>query len=366
MVAAWAHRAAVGWEDLAGWVDRTRALRSQRAEAVQTLELVQRVNDVVVPGAVRAQCDEYASEVLGSRWHAPWLRVYAALTGTFREGWIPPSYMGQWVAPWSLGGLHGMTTSKTMTRRILGTEALPDLGYVIEGRYYDLDLRPVDAAAFLAGLRRDHERVVVKRDGMYRGYGVRRMTVDDLAASDPRSLGRCVIQSWVQQHPLLEQVTPDASATYRLVTVRELDGTIGMRGGIVKFGKPGDGIVSGASKLMVGVVDDVGTLADVGHDHDWRACTVHPDSHVPVTGWVLPQYPAAVRLCTDLHATVPHLGAVGWDVTVDDESRVRILEWNAGHIGVSYSEAAIGPSFTGLGWEDLHRRGTTAGSADGR
>jgi hypothetical protein len=358
MVAAWVRGPVSRWEGLVGWVERTRALRSQRAEAMDTLAGVLRVNDLTLAREVRGQCDEYAADVLGSRWHAPWLYVYAALQGRFREGWIPPSYLGQWVAPWSTGGLRGMTATKSMTRRILGTDALPDLGYVIAGRYYDRDFQPVDAAGFLAALRREHERVVVKRDGQYRGYGVRRMTVDELAAADPSSLGPCVIQSWVQQHPDLERVTPDASAAYRIVTARELDGTIGMRGGIVKFGQPGDGIVSGASKLMVGVVDDIGTLADTAHDEDWRVCTAHPATGVSVTGWVLPAYPEAVRLCTSLHASVPHLGVVGWDVTVDEAGRVRVLEWNAGHIGVSYSESTIGPSFIGLGWEDLHRVGT--------
>jgi hypothetical protein len=74
-----------------------------------------------------------------------------------------------------------------------------------------------------------------------------------------------------------------------------------------------------------------------------------------VPGGRLPRYREAADLCRRLHEDFPHFGLIGWDVTVDHEEEVRVLEWNAGHIGVSYSESIVGPSFTGLGWEALHR-----------
>ena len=34
-------------------------------------------------------CDEYAVEVLGHKRFAPWLYVYTAVSGRFKEGWVP-------------------------------------------------------------------------------------------------------------------------------------------------------------------------------------------------------------------------------------------------------------------------------------
>lgn len=43
---------------------------------------------------------------------------------------------------------------------------------------------------------------------------------------------------------------------------------------------------------------------------------------------------------------------IGWDVTLDDQENVRIMdmEWNAGHNDIKFSEATQGPCFS-----DLHR-----------
>src|SRR5690348_5528889 len=41
----------------------------------------------------------YSRDVFGSIKYAPWLRVYAAISGGFKEGWIPDNYYGIVVDP---------------------------------------------------------------------------------------------------------------------------------------------------------------------------------------------------------------------------------------------------------------------------
>lgn len=343
------------WEQLSSAVEHARAYRAQRADALATLELVRRNAGVRLSTPQRTSCDEYAADVLGSRWHAPWLYVYTALRGEFLEGWIPGSYMGRWVAPAMSGGLGAMAGTKSLTRRLLPDASLPDMGYLIDGRVYDRDLTLVDSREFIHGLAREHDSVMVKSDGAYRGFGVRRVATLELLTRDPRTLGNAVIQEVVRQHPALEKVVPGVVATYRIVTVKEPDGAVGTRSGSVKYGRAGDDAVRGSSKFTQCVVADDGTVHAIGHTEDWTPSRVHPDTGVALAGGRLPRYREATELCRRLHRQFPHFGLIGWDVTVDDTEQVRVLEWNAGHIGVSYAEAVIGPCFTGLGWEDLHR-----------
>src|SRR5688572_16788022 len=75
--------------------DARRAARGEieSIEAVTepVIEQLQRDGCRPPPGAF-ARADEYARDVLGSLLYAPWLRVYALLSGEFREGWIPDNY----------------------------------------------------------------------------------------------------------------------------------------------------------------------------------------------------------------------------------------------------------------------------------
>jgi hypothetical protein len=354
MVHHWADSAAEGWDRSVAAIERARALRAHRASARRELVYIGRMLGRTLTAAQRHECRDYARDVLGSRWHAPWLEVYTAVRGRFVEGWIPPSYLSEWIADATTSGLRGVTSVKTLTRRLLRTDALPDLGYVLEGRLYDRDLRPVDEAFFVAALRQEHPYVVLKADRSFRATGFRRVPTDRLLSDDRGTWGNAVIQQWVDPHPLLAEVMPDSVAAYRIFTVTELTGDISSRGAIAKFGRLGHDSTRGDAVILVAVVDEDGTLADEGHTPQWAACRAHPDTGVPLGGRRLPMFAEAVAACLGWHRTFPHLGMIGWDVTVDAADRLRLLEWNSGHVGLYYPEAVIGPLFTGLGWEDLH------------
>lgn len=252
-------------------------------------------------------------------------------------------------------GLDGAAATKSLSRRILRTPALPDLGYVVGGRLYDLDMRPVRLGHFCDAVADEHDAVMVKRDGSSQGRGVQRMSLEALRAADLASLGDGVVQEWVRPHPFLARAMPDSVATIRITTVREPDGRFAWRTATLKLGRRGEDSI-GVSRLVSHlVVGEDGELARVGLDSDWREWPAHPDTGVVVGGQRVPQFREAVALVCELHASVPHVGIVGWDVTVDDQERVRLLEWNVGHAGIATNEAGVGPCFVGLGWDRMHR-----------
>lgn len=68
-------------------------------------------------------------------------------------------------------------------------------------------------------------------------------------------------------------------------------------------------------------------------------------------------FKTCVLTVTKLHKKAPYARCIGWDVTVDGDENVRLLEWNPEHNGIKFSEATQGPCFADLGWE---RRGKGA------
>lgn len=94
---------------------------------------------------------------------------------------------------------------------------------------------------------------------------------------------------------------------------------------------------------------------DIGYTVRWLETRIHPTSHMAFAGNVIPAFTTCVRTVTELHQKAPYARCIGWDVTVDREENVRLMEWNAGHNGHSSPEATQGPCFADLGSERLRK-----------
>jgi hypothetical protein len=67
----------------------------------------------------------------------------------------------------------------------------------------------------------------------------------------------------------------------------------------------------------------------------------------------IPAFSKCVVTVLDLHKKIPFARCVGWDVTVDVDENVQVMEWNGGHNDVKFSEATQGPCLSDLKWERL-------------
>lgn len=334
-------------------------------DAKRALGVMLTKNSRALTSQQKRQCDSYAKEVLGSSTYAPWLYVYTAGRREFHDGWIPKNYYGRWVVPANSGGLSDTSGAKTLTRRILRTSALPDLGYIIAGRVYSLNLLPVALDQFCdliaddtssSGVAGEGALLMIKEDGSKQSEGVRRFTVGELRRTELGHMKNSVIQRWIVAHPLLHEPMPESLATIRITTVREPNGEFTCRSAVLKFGRKGFTALGADLTVNYMITSPKGDLAPTCIDGNWQEWSAHPDTRISLAGKQIPQFAHAVELVTKLHATVPQVGLIGWDVTVDQNEQVQILEWNVGHAGIVKPETLAGPCFTGLGWETLHTR----------
>jgi hypothetical protein len=95
-----------------------------------------------------------------------------------------------------------------------------------------------------------------------------------------------------------------------------------------------------------------GEWADTGYLKDWTPMKDHPDAPVRFAGRVVPQMADAIALCRRLHAQVPFLPSIGWDLCLNRQGQYELMEWNVPH-GISFAEPVNGPIFAGLGFEQL-------------
>jgi len=320
-------------------------------EAQRALSTIERDTSQKLSVQHKKLADEYAAEVLGSKSYAPWLYVYTLVRGGFREGWIPDNYFGWVVVPAINKGFGPMTGFKSLTNVILRTEALPDLAYYIDGVLYDRDM----SVSGLDWLRKatTHNELFVKSDRTSRGRGITKVSIKELDEALLRRIGNCVIQGGIRQHPELDRIISGPVATIRITTVKEKSGRISMRAAYFRVGRSDASWVLSAHSLRVAIIDKSGYLDAFCYTPDWKRWPKHPDTGFAFANHRIPRFAEAVKLCTGLHGKIPHISIIGWDVAIGEDETVKLIEWNAGHCDIKFSEACTGPCFADLHWERL-------------
>jgi hypothetical protein len=302
------------------------------------------------PSDIR-RCEEYSTEVFHDRKFVPWLLVYSAVAGGFKEGWIPDNFYGAKVVP-VIQGRHGhVSFLKSLSGRLLNSTSFPDLGFRINGSLFDQNYRPLSFDDARAQFFERSDRVVFKADGSGQGKGIHFLDVRSFDRPTVDRLGNGVYQRYVSQHPLFDRFSNTSVSAVRLTTVVEDSGEISPRAAYLCLGTGSDTHVQPRSQVRVPVDITTGTLRETGLQANWLECSAHPTSGEPFAGKKIPAFEKSLRTVISHHQRIAFVRSVGWDIIVDSDDGVQLLEWNGFHNGIGFSEATQGPCFKGLQWE---------------
>lgn len=328
-----------------------RHLRQNR-QATKVLTSIENARGKTDP-ALLQRCDEYASDILGWKGYAPWLYVYTATAGTFKEGWIPDNFYGAFVVPATSGRYGDVSHLKPLSRSVFSSEMFPDVASYVNGFFYDKDLQVVRDEHLESILFNDRTKVVYKTDESLQGLGVHVFDRSSFNIEKIRSLPSGVFQEYLHQHPLLAELMPSSVATLRVTTVIDDSGLCSARAAYVRIGRSADTHVQSKSHIRVGVDLESGNFCSEGYPPDWVPIDRHPDTKIFFAGRRVPEFDKCLSSVINLHYRMPFVRSIGWDVTVDRHNQVKIMEWNGTHNGIEFSEAIQGPCFRDLHWEEL-------------
>lgn len=334
---------------------RLNAYHKQYEErALQTLSDLKEQNGQSISAQQKRRSDDYAIEVFGGKEFAPWLYVYTAVQGEFKEGWIPDNFFGKYVFPVLNKELLVLGEFKSLTNVILKTEILPDIAYLIDGHLYDRDMQLISINKLKELVHATGDDAFFKRDYTMRGAGVVKLGAADISETIINDFGNCVIQSAIHQHDFFNEYMTGSVATIRITSVKEPDGKISMRNSSLRISLKGGNRIESGNCVRIAVINHDGDLDAHGyHGGNWKKYTEHPDTRLPFANKRIPHYKKALETCLKLHAQIPHIAIIGWDVIVDNKNQIKLIEWNTAHSGITFNEAVVGPCFIGLGWEKL-------------
>jgi len=198
-----------------------------------------------------------------------------------------------------------------------------------------------------------HNRVIFKLDNSLQGLGIHVLDSDSFTLQNIKKLGNGLFQSFIQQHPLFDEFSEHSVATIRITTYYENNSNVSVRACYLRLGSGLETHVQSNSHIRVPIDLDNGAFNIYGYTPDWIEIEFHPYSKVLFVEKVIPAFQECIRTVTKLHKKIPYARCIGWDVTVDRDEKVRIMEWNNGHNDIKFSEATQGPCFADLGWEKL-------------
>lgn len=297
----------------------------------------------------------YAKERFGSTKYAYWLYVYTAFNQEFKEGWIPDNYFGLVVAPAINNGLGKLANVKTMTNRLINSSILPDKIYKINNQFYDRNNQFIEDEVLEDLLFDDKKNeYFVKKDDSNQGRGVFRLTYNNFDMNYFKKLNNFVIQSSIKQNPFFDEIVKGSVATVRVTTVK-VKNKIETRGYFLRVGREGSASINSESYIRVPIKNIHGELGEHAIDVNWQRLYKHPDTSFTFEGKKIPGFYKATKELEKIHEKFPHFSIIGWDISITEDENPQIIEWNADHPDVKFTEATIGPTFKDLNWESLSK-----------
>ena len=335
---------------------RVYSYEKQKAKAKAAQKSIESYNGKL-SSALSKRAEEYAKEILGWKGHAPWLKVYAAFRKEFKDGWIPNEYFGHVVAPQINGTYGSIAQAKALSSKLLGTSKLPDMAYYVNGLFYYSNWEPMLEEDVEKHIFSDSSKVVYKTDSSCQGKGVFIISKKNFNIGEIRKKGNGVFQKFIIQHEFFEGLVPNSVANLRITSVIEDSGRASCRASFLKIAQSGkDTHVKSASDIIIPVEVSTGELNDKGYLPNWHPVEErHPDTNTLFAGRPIPNFNECVEFITKTHQENPFSRVVGWDIAIDKDGEIQVMEWNGRFPGVKFSEATKGPCFADLGWEKLHK-----------
>jgi len=331
--------------------------RCQRLKALKILNQLESNSSRKLDRSVKKMCDEYAVEILGDRKYRYWLYVYSQMGHGFKSGWIPENYYVNFVAK-KLKGLPGqMSGLRSLHGMIFGSDAFPDLGSYVNGLFFDENGLHVPQEKVSSMLFRGRSQVIYKCEESGKGQGIHFFSKTSFCVAEIEFLGNGIFQSIVTQHPELEIYSTSSVSTLRITTVSTETGEVSARSSVYKVANAGATYVNSNNSVRTSVDIHTGIFGWPAYRRDWSLASREDFGNGSPEGKVYPHFLEARELVLKLHKKVPHVRCIGWDLVVDADEEVQILEWNGFGNGILFGEATQGPCFADLGWEELWRLG---------
>lgn len=323
--------------------------------AKNELKVIELVKGKTEPKLIKLS-NEYAKDIFGSQNYAPWLYVYCAFSETFKEGWIPDNYYGKIVVPKISGDYGKVSFLKSLSKIFFNSNVFPDIGYFLNGLFYSNNYNTIHKDNVKEFLFKKSNFVVFKLDNSKQGLGIFFLNKNSFDINKLKLLGNGVFQEFIEQNPLFSELMPKSVATIRITTIIDNKGNASVRACFLRVGRENDTHIKEISEIVIPIDIKNGELDAFGYLDGWIAIEKHPDTHISFANKKIPHFNKCITTALELQKSMPFVRCIGWDMIVDKNNDVKVMEWNGYDTDIKFSEATQGPCFSDLGWENYWKQ----------
>ena len=301
---------------------------SSKRTALKILKRIQSVKGKTSNHLIKSS-DKYALDILGWKGYALWLYVYSALNQEFKESWIPPNYFGKVVVPQLKRNYGNIADCNSLTSRLFKSALFPDYVYYVNGLWLSTEYQVLTKKEVLEMINKKSDRFVYKIDNSLQGKRVHIIENNKFDIEKLQMLGNGVLQNYINQHLFLKAIMPNSVATSRITSVINNNGIISVRACFLWVSGCSDTHVRSISNISILVNFSTGLLEKYGYTTGFIQIESHPDTSFVFENKEIPNFTNCIDTVHTLHKTVPLTRSVGWDMIIDLNNNVKVMEWKS-------------------------------------
>lgn len=187
-----------------------------------------------------------------------------------------------------------------------------------------------DFCAFIS----DKDRIFAKPTMGQGGVGAE--LISNVSCFEPKELfdklvrDDAVIEEVIEQHPVMASLNPSSVNTVRIVTLRDAHDNIQVMAATVRIGRTGEVVDNFHHNGIVAALDvDTGIIVSSGIDYSHKRYYYHPDTGTQIVGFKIPNWKMIINTVKDAALLLPELRYIGWDIAINKNGDVAIVECNA-------------------------------------
>ena len=163
-----------------------------------------------------------------------------------------------------------------------------------------------------------------------------------------------LIQEKIKQHESFSKLNPTSVNTIRINTYI-CDGQVYCAPIAMRIGRNGN-IVDNAHAGGIAVgINKNGNLRKYAFTEYGEKFDKHPDTNVIFENYKIPKINEMIEITKKYHHRIPHMGIIAWDLTLDENENIVIIEANISCPSIWFPQYVNGEAFFGENTEKMIR-----------
>lgn len=163
-----------------------------------------------------------------------------------------------------------------------------------------------------------------------------------------------IIQEKIKQNKSLSKLNPSSVNTLRLHTY-VCEGKVYATPVVIRLGRNGSIIDNAcAGGISVGISEN-GELLKYAFTAMGEKFERHPDTKILFEGYKIPRIKDMIEFTKKYHYKIPHIGIIAWDITLDEDENMVLIEANITGPGIWITQYNTGKGFFGKNTEKMIR-----------